>query len=439
MRNFTIYTKQDCPFCVNAKQLITGLRDTYTEVVVTQADELPRKEFRTVPQILLGSEFIGGFTQLLDWYKTAPSSKKKTSTVFNSENTGYLTGNYPLFLGEELGFVDTINQPYPQLETLYDTQMSFLWNHAEVDLTQDRQDMLNADPAITDLMVETILWQSMADSIASRAIGSILTKYISNSSLQDLYNAVILFETIHSKTYLHIIRQCFTNPNEVLQRGYKNLEIIKRSSVLIDSFNKLAEATNETDEATLRKLVLFCVVAMFLLESINFMASFAITFGIAERSLFQGISQDVTLICRDEMLHAKAGATVLGILKAQWPETFEELKPELTKLVQSVRDDEHVWADHAFSNGRQCPGINAQRIKNYVDYRTVYVTDVLGIPRISDITEDPLPYMQTYIDTSKVQSAAQEIQLTSYLVNSVKSVSEEEMNSFLEKMREEYL
>jgi ribonucleoside-diphosphate reductase beta chain len=432
---FIIFTKESCPFCVKAKALIVAKGHTYTETSVSVPEDLPKPEFRTVPQIVLDGVFIGGYTELEAFFKAEPAQKK---TVFNTSNTGYLTGDYPLFLGEDLGFVDDINQPYPQINALYDKQMSFIWNHTEVDLTQDRQDMLNAPTAVTELMIETILWQSMADSVATRAIGSILTQHISNSGLQDLYNAIILFESIHSKTYIHIIRQCFTDPNEVLKRGYANIEIIKRSNVLIDSFNNLASLSANAPIEEKRKLVMFCVVAMYLLEAINFMASFAVTFGIAERSWFQGISQDVVLICRDEQLHAQAGATVLNILRKQWPETFEALRPKFAEMLESVVSDEHAWADHVFSNGREVIGLNAARLKTYVDWIAVPVAVTLGGSRPCESKTNPLPYMDDYTDTSSVQSAAQEIQLTNYLVNAVKSVSDKEMDSCLAILREEY-
>ncbi len=43
--------------------------------------------------------------------------------------------------------------------------------------------------------------------------------------------------------------------------------------------------------------------------------------------------------------------------------------------------------------------------------------------------------MERYIDSSLVQSAAQEIQITNYLVNSVSSVSKEEMDRLLMELR----
>lgn len=39
--------------------------------------------------------------------------------VFNAENTAHKTGDYPLFLGQQMGMYDSINKKYPQLFELY--------------------------------------------------------------------------------------------------------------------------------------------------------------------------------------------------------------------------------------------------------------------------------------------------------------------------------
>lgn len=443
---FHIYTKANCPFCVRAKALINSKGLVYTEISVTEPSQLPKPEFRTVPQIVHRTEgFIGGFQELEKYFAlrevseapvapVAPPVRRDTINVFNPVNTGHLTGKYPLFLGEELGFADNINNPYPVLEELYDQQMAQIWNHTEIDLTQDRQDMLSAPPEVTDLVVQNLLWQTLADSVASRAIGSVLTKHVSNSALQDLYNAVILFESIHSKTYLHIIRQTLVDPNEALKKGYANLAVIKRSNVLVDAFNNLANCKNGRD---IQKLVLFCVIAMYLLEEGNFMNSFAVTFAVAEAGWFQGIGQDVRLICRDEMLHAKIGLTLINILKQQWPDLWNELIPEIKRMVNAVRQDEKAWSAHLFSEGRQLIGLNQGLLDGYADHRFSVIENNLGFRE--DTLPLNLPYMINWIDASRVQVAAQEMQLTAYLVNSVKASPPEVMEATLADLRALYL
>jgi hypothetical protein len=148
------------------------------------------------------------------------------------------------------------------------------------------------------------------------------------------------------------------------------------------------------------------------------MSSFAITFGIAETGIMQGIAQNVSLICRDEMLHARGGAEVLKIEIKKNPALFERLAPQIKMLFDAVLETEMKWTDYLFSEGRQVVGVNPKLIKEYVNYMAQPVARTLGI-EVPLIEENPLPYMENYIDSSKVQMAAQEIQLTSYLVNSV--------------------
>jgi glutaredoxin 3 len=65
----TIYTTRVCGYCVAAKQLLTARKVPYREIDVT-ADPAKRTWLvettgrRTVPQIFIGAEPIGGFDEL---------------------------------------------------------------------------------------------------------------------------------------------------------------------------------------------------------------------------------------------------------------------------------------------------------------------------------------------------------------------------------------
>lgn len=71
MQPVTIYVKQTCPYCTNAKRLLEQKGVTYTEFDVTKMsdDELNEvaiktNHYRTVPKIFIGNTFIGGFDNL---------------------------------------------------------------------------------------------------------------------------------------------------------------------------------------------------------------------------------------------------------------------------------------------------------------------------------------------------------------------------------------
>ena len=64
-----VYTKDNCPYCVKAKALLKGYALEYTETVIGK--DISREEFlekfpaaRTVPQIIMEGELIGGFEEL---------------------------------------------------------------------------------------------------------------------------------------------------------------------------------------------------------------------------------------------------------------------------------------------------------------------------------------------------------------------------------------
>lgn len=67
MTNFTVYTKNGCPYCSNIKQILDAKGFTYQEYKLdvdfnreTFYDEFGRGS--TFPQVLLNSEKIGGCT-----------------------------------------------------------------------------------------------------------------------------------------------------------------------------------------------------------------------------------------------------------------------------------------------------------------------------------------------------------------------------------------
>ncbi len=69
MPRVELYTAPSCPFCVRAKRLLVERRVAYTEIDVSEDDDLRaevmlRTGRRTVPQIFIDGRSIGGFEEL---------------------------------------------------------------------------------------------------------------------------------------------------------------------------------------------------------------------------------------------------------------------------------------------------------------------------------------------------------------------------------------
>ena len=70
MTNVTIYTKDYCPYCKRAKALLDRKGISYHEIDVTydkalQAEMIERSQRRTVPQIFVGQQHVGGSDDLV--------------------------------------------------------------------------------------------------------------------------------------------------------------------------------------------------------------------------------------------------------------------------------------------------------------------------------------------------------------------------------------
>jgi len=72
MTQITIYTKDYCPYCVKAKNLLKrkGVESSITEIDITHNEKLQQEMVaksggrKTVPQIFIGDKHIGGCDDL---------------------------------------------------------------------------------------------------------------------------------------------------------------------------------------------------------------------------------------------------------------------------------------------------------------------------------------------------------------------------------------
>ena len=72
MTRVKVFSTAHCPFCVKAKQLLQKWNIPFDEAMI-DSDMAARREFatvtngaRTVPQIVIDGECIGGFTELTE-------------------------------------------------------------------------------------------------------------------------------------------------------------------------------------------------------------------------------------------------------------------------------------------------------------------------------------------------------------------------------------
>ena len=84
MKAVTVYSKNYCPYCVRAKKLLKSKGVDFKEINLEgkqdeMAQLIQKTGMRTVPQIFIDDELVGGFTELNALEKSGELDKKLKS------------------------------------------------------------------------------------------------------------------------------------------------------------------------------------------------------------------------------------------------------------------------------------------------------------------------------------------------------------------------
>ena len=144
-----------------------------------------------------------------------------SKNLLNISNQNNNRGKYPLFLGEALGFGDTVNVTYPEIEKLYLDLRAMFWTENEFSMEYDTEDMKSASSSVRDVMVYNLLSQWLMDSLASRSIGEVLSPFVTNNELCNLISEWVRSETVHTRSYSYIIRSSFAeDAKPLIKQGF---------------------------------------------------------------------------------------------------------------------------------------------------------------------------------------------------------------------------
>lgn len=335
------------------------------------------------------------------------------SKIFNVEKQ---YGNDRLFFGQDPGLLDAINVKYPQIDNLYRRLKANDWDRAEFNYTQDNLDFKTVDKSLYQSMLWTLIFQTSADSVASRSIAPVLQQCITNSELNAAICMLQSQENLHADSYSFAIRNCFDDPQGVIKEAEKLIQSHSRLEVIATVFESARVASFEyalgkrTEEYTY-PYIMNMMIALYSLEAIQFISSFAITAAFWEANLFKSVGSMVRLIMRDEQDHAALDRTIIDIeLKTpQGKKWLSENKDDIEKIITEVVESEYAWTHFIFDEGRQTPGLNEELVRKYIQFIAQGVFDTVKIkqpyPRVH---ENPLPYMNRYALLSNNQAAPQE-------------------------------
>jgi ribonucleoside-diphosphate reductase beta chain len=362
------------------------------------------------------------------------------SSVFDLENRADHT--------QVLAFLDPSGGPtiqrydtlkYKQFDQLTDKQLGFFWRPEEIDVYTDANDFKSLTPHEQHIFTSNLKRQILLDSVQGRAPVEAFSPIVSLPELENWILTWTFSESIHSRSYTHIIRNVYANPSKIFDEMMDIEEIVdcaedisKNYDELIELaawYNLLGEGTHTVNGKTitvdlyeLKKKLWLSLMSVNILEGVRFYVSFACSWAFAELKKMEGNAKIIKFIARDENLHLASTQMLLKLLKKDDPDyarIAEETEAESIKMFVDAVNQEKIWADYLFKDGSMI-GLNTQLLTEYIEWIATKRMSTVGLKSPYNVKNNPLPWTQKWISGAEVQVAPQQTQISSYTVGAIK-------------------
>lgn len=347
-------------------------------------------------------------------------------SVFHTKNIDATT--QPAFFGESVNIARYDKQRYSVFEKMTDKQLGFFWRPEEVDIARDSKDFKALTDQEQHIFTSNLKRQILLDSVQGRGP---VEAFLPICSLPELENWLVtwsFFETIHSRSYTHIIRNVYNDPSKVFDEMLDIKEIVDCAGSISKYYDDLIVYNNlqETEGGRKfnyehKKRLWLALNAVNALEGIRFYVSFACSWAFAELKKMEGNAKIIKFIARDENIHMASTQQLIKILPKEhkdYAKISEECEDEVRQIFKEVIEQEKTWAKYLFKDSSMI-GLNDTLLCNYIDW--------LGNKRLYAIGlsnerggSDPLPWTQKWISGAEVQVAPQETEITSYIIGGIK-------------------
>jgi ribonucleoside-diphosphate reductase beta chain len=332
---------------------------------------------------------------------------------------------------------DTIK--YRQFDKLTDKQLGFFWRPEEVDVLRDAKDFKDLTPWEQHIFTSNLKRQILLDSVQGRSPNLAFLPLVTLPELETWIETWAFNETIHSRSYTHIIRNVYSDPGKVFDEMLDVEEIVSCAGDITRYYDDLQEYSNwyqclgvgthtvngqtvEISEYELKKKLWLAVASVNVLEGIRFYVSFACSWAFAELKKMEGNAKIIKLIARDENVHLGFTQSLLKLLPQDDPDyqrIREETQDEMIRLYESAVEQEKIWAHYLFRDGSMI-GLNEQLLSDYIEWIAHKRMTAVGLPNRFKGGSNPLPWTAKWIAGADVQVAPQETEITSYVIGGTK-------------------
>jgi len=334
-----------------------------------------------------------------------------------------------MFLDESVDIQRFDVVKYPQIEKITEKQLGFFWRPEEVDISKDKKDFDSLTEHEKHIFTSNLKRQILLDSVQGRAPNIAFLPIASLPEVENWIETWSFFETIHSRSYTHIIRNVYPDPSTVFDGMLDIKEILDCGNDIAKYYDELIADNNSTTNKMDHKRSLYmCMMSANALEGIRFYVSFACSWAFAELKKMEGNAKIIKFIARDENTHLAATTTMIKKMLAEdkdFVKIAKEKEDEVIKLFTNVIEQEKDWAKYLFKDGSMI-GLNETILGQYIEWIGCKRMRALGLTCPYTVSKmNPLPWTEKWIGGGNVQVAPQETEISSYVVGGVKQDMDE--------------
>ena len=271
---------------------------------------------------------------------------------------------------------------YPWAYEAWHTQQQIHWLPEEVPLAEDVKDWeKNLTEAEKNLLTQIFRFFVQADVEVNNCYMKHYSQVFKPTEVQMMMAAFSSTETIHIAAYSHLLDTI--GMAEIEYSAFLEYKEMK------DKFDFMRKWGVETKENIAKTLAVFGAFT----EGVQLFASFAVLLNFPRFNKMKGMGQIVTWSVRDETLHTESAIKLFRTFVSENPEVLTpELEKDIYKACETVISHEDAFINLAFELGG-VKGLEANQVKDYIRYIADLRLTQLGMEKLFNIKEHPLPWM----------------------------------------------
>ena len=307
---------------------------------------------------------------------------------------------------------------YPQFKLYYDKMLALFWRPEDVKMNKDNLDYKSAPKKIQEAYKLGFGNLTAIDVVQTR-MARVLASVINDPLISQAYAVVGQQEAVHTQSYSYAVldKLSIGEQNAMFKDAVNNKMAQQRNSLVIQVLEELEDAFKlyifkEMPVEEFAKYLARGLVAMSVLEGINFYSTFMMFYYIAHKhKILAGSVKIIRYIHKDEFQHTYLNGHTHRALLTDYPLSPEGMKEHVEWSLNFIRENvkrEIAYGTDLFST----IGVRPSEIDTYIHWLGNVRAQSLGLPLAFPdgaykVVENPIPWMKAF-DDSRLEAGVKE-------------------------------